>query len=139
MILHQNGFIELTYDVATDILTVRWPNVRAASGAELLYSFEKLLEVIRGYDIKKVLFDSRSNNLAVSDEEYRALNAQLGRDLVQTRVKKVARLGNFNTKRETILKDLSDEVLAETKADLHFQMFDTFADEERALQWLQED
>ncbi len=52
MILHQDLLLELVYDVRTDILSVKWPDIKDVSVSELEYSFKKLLDTISHYDIK---------------------------------------------------------------------------------------
>ncbi|GAA4424100.1 hypothetical protein GCM10023188_03540 [Pontibacter saemangeumensis] len=39
MLLHKDGLIELNYDVATDILTAKWPDMMNFTTAEIRFAF----------------------------------------------------------------------------------------------------
>lgn len=71
MILHQDLLLELVYDVRTDILSVKWPDIKDVSVSELEYSFQKLLDTISHYDIKRLLIDSSKSVVTLDDKIYK--------------------------------------------------------------------
>jgi hypothetical protein len=136
MILHRDGLIELKYEAATDILSVRWPNSRNASKAELQFSFAKLIDTLRHYDIKKLFIDASENVENVSDEEYAEMNQKFAEELVATRLQKIARLGAPNATRQKIIENIADVELQKRQGQLSFR---EFGDELSALEWLRQD
>jgi hypothetical protein len=137
MILHRDGLIELRYDAATDILSVRWPDSRNASKAELQFSIAKLIDTLRHYDIKKLFIDASENVENVSDEEYREMNQKFAEDLVSsTHLQKIARIGAPNAIRQKIVEDIAGAELEKRQSKLSFR---EFGDEQSALEWLQQD
>lgn len=134
MILHKDGLFVLDYDVATDILMVKWLASDTATSPEINYTMQILVEKIRSYDIKKLLIDAREDVIAVSDEEYVEINVNFAKNLVSTRLERVARLGTTNTNRENFVKELVADLqtLPETRV-----VYKEFNDQAAAKEWLQ--
>ncbi|WP_347158333.1 hypothetical protein [Pontibacter chitinilyticus] len=133
MILHRDGLVEMQYDAAVDILKVKWLDSKGATRDEFGYSFQKLLETIRNYDIKKLLIDSREDITAVTDEEYKELNTTFANKLAGTRLARIARLGTTNTSRESFVEALVEDVLALPDTTVAYH---NFYDEQHATAWL---
>lgn len=133
MLLHRDGLIELNYDAATDILTVSWPDINSYSSSQLAYSFAKLKDAIMYYDIKKLLIDSRFNEVMVEQETYSELIRQLHQSLRTTRLEMTARLGSLNEEREVKAKQHAVQLIDELKPTFAFRNFDNPG---MALQWL---
>ncbi|AKD03430.1 hypothetical protein POKO110462_05640 [Pontibacter korlensis] len=136
MKLHSDGLCELEYDAATDILTARWLQSKTSTLAELSYTMQVLLDTIRNYDIKRLLIDAHEDVEGVSDVEYVDLNVEFAKKLVQTRLQKIARLGNPNHNRENFIEALAEDLLAQPTTLVAFQ---NFTDERSAIQWLLHD
>ncbi|PKV62427.1 hypothetical protein [Pontibacter ramchanderi] len=133
MLLHRDGLIELNYDPATDILSVSWPDINIYSRTQITYSFAKLREVIAFYDIKKLLIDSRFNQVLIDEEAYSELIRELHGNLRSTRLAMTARLGSLTKLREEKAKQHAKQLIDELKPSFAFRNFD---DAGMALQWL---
>ncbi len=134
MLLHNDGLIELDYDAATDVLTVKWPDIVSAAKTELYYSFLRLNDTIRLYDIKKLLIDSRCNKVEVQEEEYDELMKVLCDGLKSSRLLKTARLGSMDQSREPKAEKHAHRLMNELKPAFAFK---NFHNKSQALQWLQ--
>ncbi|TPE46338.1 hypothetical protein [Pontibacter mangrovi] len=134
MLLHNDGLIDLDYDAATDVLTVRWPDIDSAANAELHYSFLRLNDTIRRYDIKKLLIDSRYNKVQVKEVEYDALMKELCEGLKSSRLMKTARLGSLDQTREPKAEKHANRLIKELQPPFAFK---NFMSKPHALQWLQ--
>lgn len=125
----------MNYDVATDILVVKWLASETSTSLELGYSMALLVDKVRSYDIKKLLIDAREDVVGITDEEYVDINVKFANNLASTRLERVARLGTTNINRENFVKSLVDDVqlLPQTKL-----VYKEFNDESNALEWLQD-
>ncbi|MBB6610998.1 hypothetical protein H7F15_08115 [Pontibacter sp. Tf4] len=135
MILHKDGLIVLNYEVGFDTLVVKWLASDTATSPELRYSMQILVEKIRSYDIKRLLIDAREDVVAVSDEEYVELNVNFAKNLVQTRLERIARLGTTNLNRENFVKGLVADLQSLPETSLVYKEFN---DEATAKEWLQD-
>ncbi|NEM98316.1 vWA domain-containing protein [Pontibacter burrus] len=135
MILHKDGLFILDYDVASDILVVKWFASDTATSPELSYTMQILVEKVRSYDIKRLLIDAREDVVAVSDEEYVELNVSFAKNLVSTRLERVARLGTTNINRENFVKELVADL--QTLPETHI-VYKEFNDQATAKEWLQD-
>lgn len=135
MILYSDGIIQMEYNVANDILTASLFDYKTSSKEELAYSFEKLVSTVKSYDIKNLLLDSREDVIALTDDEYFEVVSVLARELVSTRLLKIARLGSANERREELVEDVARHVLEETQTQM---VFHNFYDQTSALQWLKQ-
>lgn len=136
MLLHKDGLIELNYDVATDILTAKWPDMMNFTTAEIRFAFKKIVDTLKHYDIKKLLVDSRSNVVEITDEAYTVLALEFTRDLKTSRVKKVARLQTLDPAREKRAAHVTQQVQAQLQSGE--QRYGSFPTVQSALEWLRE-
>jgi len=133
MILHNDGLIELRYDIKTDVLFVRWPDVNGTPASAIAYSFKKLLDTINYYNITKLLLNSKHTKVDVDNEAYKPLTLQLGKDLAGTRLQKIARIPSELALRES----KAQESIKELKSTIALSFITKeFADEASALAWL---
>ena len=135
MILHKDGLIEMDYDVASDILLVKWLASDTSTSLELGYSMNLLVDKVRSYDIKKLLIDAREDVVGITDEEYVEINVEFANNLANTRLERVARLGTTNINRENFVKSLVEDVTSLTRTSLIYKEFNN---EATAIVWLQE-
>lgn len=133
MLLHRDGLIELNYEVTSDILSVKWPDMSNSSFSEIEHSINKLVETLKHYDIKKLLIDGRGTNLEVADEDHRALAHRFAQELQETRLQKLARLASENKQ----LEKKSQEIGAKVQESIPLPfVIQTFSAEPDALRWL---
>jgi hypothetical protein len=129
MIVFQNSLITLTYTPDTDILSVDWPDVEYDRLLEMQESLHKVIEVLKSYDVKKLLIDASTGTIRINYSEYQALIREFAMDLVQTRLQKIARvLPNDPERDESVVA-----IRKEMTTSIHYQDFKTKA---AALRWL---
>lgn len=133
MILHQDDLLALNYDVRTDILNVRWPDIKDTPVADLEASFQKLLNAVNHYDVKKLLIDSSKSVVTMDDKIYKPLVFKLVFALNATRLEKMARVMSENDLRESRLKSYAAEM--RYQETLRFAARE-FATQPLALAWL---
>ncbi|GAA4310342.1 hypothetical protein [Nibribacter koreensis] len=135
MILFQNRLISLDYDPSTDVLSVDWPSVSAYDLLEVEQSLNTLVEYIRNYDVKRLLIDS--TKAAISPEldmvKYQAIVTEFAYRLIKTRLRKSARIMHADLVRETISREIGEQV--SKKANLTVENRN-FANRAEALAWL---
>ena len=134
MLLHKDGLIELNYDVVSDVLKVKWPDLTGFTMPEINYSLTKLIDTLRHYDIKKVHIDSRTSSVAdISKEEYHNVLLGFAKRLMTTRLEKMARIETADRSRENVVTLTADEAVNNLGIQYEFQ---NFTDENTALRWL---
>lgn len=133
MLIHRDGFIELNYDAATDILTVSWPDISDSQGYGIKHALGKLVETIRYYDIKKLIIDSRFNKVYIQEQEYTELMKGFHQELSFTRLEKAARLGSLDVSREEKASKHAAHIVEQFKPAFAFRNFSRSSD---ALDWL---
>lgn len=130
-----SGIITLDYNPATDVLATNMPDIYEFSSSEVVYCLELIIESIKGYDIKHLLLDSSKSVIEVEDEAYKAITQNFSLALMSTRLKKIARIGTQDTKRE----EKSVKVASELKQELNLSIdFRNFNDRAEAMDWLLE-
>jgi hypothetical protein len=129
-----SGIITLDYNPATDILVSQMPDTREFGFSEVSFCLELIVENIRNYDIKHLLLDSSKSVVGLEAEAYKSLTTKFSRDLMSTRLKKIARVGTTNPQREEQTAKLSTELRQELNFPIQFKNFPTQAE---ALTWLQ--
>lgn len=92
MILFENSIFRLDYDPATDILDIKYPDLHGFLLPEIKHSIDIMVDIIKNYDIKKVLLDSTRTAISVSSEESREITVYLAAGFMRTRAHKVARV-----------------------------------------------
>lgn len=135
MILFNNGLIVLDYNPADDILCVALPDMQKLTLPEVRRSFQIIIENIRNYDIKNLLLDSSKAIVELEDEDYKAVVMQFGKDLTQTRLQKLARLGSARPAQEERAANVSDQVRQVLNLPVKFG---NFTSKDQALNWLLE-
>lgn len=129
MILFQNGLIKLDYDPTTDILFVDMPTVNNLVMPEVRQALRIIVEHVRNYDVKRLLVDARKTEVEVSEDIYASMLAEFSRELMATRLKKLARIVTSSSVRENVVKKVYDD----NKLTIELQSFTELAP---ALEWL---
>ncbi|WP_137760313.1 hypothetical protein [Pontibacter sp. SGAir0037] len=124
-------FIRLDYNPSSDVLTVEWPDVHNYTLAEVKESLSEIIKAIRYYDVKRLLIDSRKTVVSIDNEKYTVLSTEFAKEMLQTRLEKLARLESSNIIREGQVQEL---VKTNNTAAIAFKNF-TSSDE--ALKWLE--
>lgn len=132
MVIYKNGFLTLDYEPATDILSFEMPNVDDVVMPEMKRSLAVIVEHVRNYDVKRILLDARQTNIWVDEESYACIISEFYRNLMTTRVQKVARLVTPDSKREKVVFNLLNNMplLVEVQR---------FTEVGAALDWLKSD
>lgn len=133
MILYENGYIRLDYCPSTDILYAECPDIYEYDLLQLHQAFSIIVETIRGYDIKYFILDFTKTHINVSQEDYRVVMSQFARDLMTTRLQKLARIATRDTARENKVEEYAKKVKEETKSEIPFRNFTSRA---AATDWL---
>ncbi|GGK64971.1 hypothetical protein ACD591_01730 [Rufibacter glacialis] len=129
MIIYQSGLITLDYDPATDILYIEWPDVQDFLVLEIRQALSILVDHIKSYDIKKLLIDSSRASLEIPGDEYKEVLMEFGKNLMNTRLEKLARISTPNAMREN--------KVTEAQQDVHFTIsLRTFTEKKEAISWL---
>ena len=129
MIIFQNGFIKLDYDPTTDIMFVDMPTVNSLVLPEVRQALRIIVEHVRNYDLKNFLVDARKTEVEVTEESYASMLAEFSRDLMATRLQKLARIVTASTVRENVVRSVYDQ----QKLSIEFQSFTELAP---AVEWL---
>ncbi|MDB5264068.1 MAG: hypothetical protein JWQ14_3351 [Adhaeribacter sp.] len=133
MILHKDGLIELRYEIKTDVLYVKWPDLTDTPVQAIEYSFTKLIQTINNYYITKLIIDSKNTVSEMKDENYRIISMRLGQALLGTGLKKIARVISDSKERETNVQDVTKEMQSQGKFNLNSK---EFTDIENAVSWI---
>ena len=124
-----NQFIKLEYDPRYDILVIEWPDMFEHNTVEYHYVLESLVEVVRYYDIKKVLVSAQRQVVDVTNEQYVRIVADF-RDLLNTtRLEKLARVGTTDRELESQVREIGD-ILAQN------YIVENFNNLTEAMNWL---
>ena len=122
------GIITLDYNPATDVLVTGMPDIRQFGLAEVSFCLGLIVETIRNYDIKHLLLDANQSVVEMEDEPYRTLTAKFSTDLMQTRLRKMARVATA---------DAGQEERPSISAELHLPMASrNFPSQAEAMGWL---
>lgn len=105
-----NKLIKLEYDPTKDILFVEWPDFTYYAIPELHHILDNIIETIRHYDINFLMLDARSTAVTISQEDYDSIAQKFARNLMKTRIKKVARLITDDPGREKQVKELKEGI-----------------------------
>ena len=131
--LLNDSVIKLDYNPATDVLVTCMPDLRPYALAEVSYCLDLIVESIRTYDIKNLLLDSSKSVLDLEDEAYKALTTPFAIALGSTHLKKIARVGTADIKREDKAIKLSVELQAELNYPIAYK---SFPNQDAAMAWL---
>ncbi|KAA6431685.1 hypothetical protein ACD591_11175 [Rufibacter glacialis] len=125
----------MDYDPATDVVVVAYPDLHGYLLPEIKHTITQIVEVIKNYDIKKLLLDSTKTVISVPDEESRYISTSLASGFSLTRLQKVARLQSHSQEVEVRAEQNIEHIQATQK--LPFQLR-TFNDRGAAMDWLKE-
>ena len=133
MILFQNSLVTLTYQPATDVLEVQYPDLHGYLLPEIKHTINILVDTIRNYDVKRVLLDSTKTVISVTAEESRNVTQWLAAGFITTRLQKVARLqSNSEEVEQTAASNIAHVQQAH---QLSFAL-KNFSDYNEAIAWL---
>ncbi len=133
MKLFSNGFFQLDYSAATDILSMKLPDMQTAGLSEAEHCFDTMLEHVKNYHVKNLMLDSTNANVNVGDEEYHDLIFRVSMKLKETRLQKVARLNSAKEDLEKNAVKVQQQVLS-TMPDTY--KIRNFNNPEDAVNWL---
>ncbi|MDQ3290557.1 MAG: hypothetical protein M3Q05_04635 [Bacteroidota bacterium] len=129
-----SGIINLDYNPTTDILVTSMPDVRQFGMSEVSFCLNLIVDNIRNYHIKNLLLDSSKSIIEVEDEVYKNITLRFGMDLMNTNLKKLARVGTIDKKREERSAKLSGEISQELQLPIEFK---NFSNRVEAMEWLE--
>lgn len=132
VIIYQNSIVTLEYEPATDILSVALPDIQVFSLKEVERCLGIIVEHVISYDVKKVLLDSSKAVVDVENEAYHNLMLQFGKDLMKTRLQKIARVSTSLPAQESRANRVAGALL-QLDPGGEYQNFTTKA---AALNWL---
>ena len=135
MILFENSIIRLDYNPATDIIAAEYPDLHQYLLPEIKYTIDIMVDIIKSYDIKRLLLDSRRTLVDVTEEESREIATYLATGVMKTRIQKVARIQSPTDKVEKTA-EANIKHLSEAHA-LPFMILN-FTNKEDAIDWLRQ-
>ena len=131
--LLQNDFITITLIPETGIMEVIYGDLYLLPLQVIKEQIEKTMEVIRAYEIRKVLYNSSKTISKVTAEESKEIARFLYQNLCQTQVCQVARLQSPNYVTDSLVRsNLKDQ---ETSLKPEFS-YESFTDRLQAIEWL---
>jgi hypothetical protein len=133
MVLFESSVLKLDYSPATDILEVEYPDLHDFLLPEIKRSIDTLVDVVRNYDVKKLLLDSTRTVVSVNDAESREIASYLAMGLAGTRLWKVARVQSPSAAVETRAQDNIRNI--QNAQPLPFQLRN-FTGKAEAMAWL---
>ena len=136
MILEEDSLLKLSYDVATDILSVRLPDAVGTPVSQIENSLQKLGRNLVIFDVKKLLLDLRTGVPGLDENDYKQVAKHFLQSVTQSRLKKVARVLPDNPAREYLIEHFASEM--QNTLGLPFQAR-SFTSKTEACAWLQDD
>ncbi len=133
MILLRNSIVELNYEPATDILEAAYPDLHDYLLPEIKHTIDAMVEIIKNYDISKLLLDSSRTSILVSKERSAEISMHLAAGLAKTRLTKLARVQSQSTTVETTAQNNISQISTSLNLPFKLQNFTCKAD---ALAWL---
>lgn len=133
MVLFENSIVKLDYDPATDILEADYPDLHTYLLPEIKHTIDLMVDIIKNYDIKRLLLDSTNTMVAVSAEESSEIATYLASGVITTRVQKVARVQSQSSVIEETAQNNIKTI--EEAQFLPFQL-QNFSCKAEALEWL---
>ena len=129
MVLYDNSLVRLNYNPVTDILDVDCPDFHPLIMADVKEAFDVIVDTVKHYDVKKLVIDSSKATIDTSDQEHRAVIIKFARDLMRTRLQKLARVGTQDTLREKNVHEATQNAAFSIP-------FQNFSDKAAAVAWL---
>ena len=136
MILEEDSLLNFNYNVATHILSVRYPDMTGISIPQIKNSLDKLHRNVVNYDIKKLLLDLRYGLRGLTESQYRELTNEFLQQLSTTRLEKIARILPDNPAREYLVEHYAEVLRQDITVNFEDQSFSNTAE---AVAWLLED
>ncbi|TPE41047.1 hypothetical protein [Pontibacter mangrovi] len=133
MILFENSIVVLAYSPATDIVEIKYPDLHGYLLPEIKHTIRNMVQVIKNYDVKRVLLDSTRTHVSVSDEESREVATFLATELAKTRVERVARLKSASDRVEKLA--VANMGVIKLSGSIPF-LLENFTTKEEAMAWL---
>ena len=133
MILLNNSIVELDYNPATDVLEVAYPDLHDYLLPEVKHTIDNMVDIIKNYDIGKLLLDSSRTSILVSTERSTEISMHLAAGLAKTRLSKLARVQSLSNAVETTAQNNISKI--STSLNLPFKL-QTFTCKGDALEWL---
>jgi hypothetical protein len=128
-----NGIITLDYNPSTDVLVTSMPDIKQFGLSEVSFCLGLIVDSIRNYDIKNLLLDSSKSVIEVEDEAYKTITTKFSKELMTTRLKKIARVATTDNNREKKSAKLSAEIKQELNLPV---VFANFTSQTEAMLWL---
>ncbi|MBB6609946.1 hypothetical protein H7F15_02760 [Pontibacter sp. Tf4] len=133
MILYSDHIIRLEYDPACDLLLTSLTVAREYDVKEVRSAFLSIITHVNEYNITSLLLDFTRNTLDLQAGEYKVTVAQLTVGLLQTSLRKVARVSTADPIREEKIASMLQDIQTAVPLPIQVKMFPT---KEAALQWL---
>ena len=133
MILFQNSIVKLDYDPATDIVEVMYPDLHGFLLPEIKHTIDIIVDVMKSYDVKKMLLDSTKTVSSVTEDESREVAVYLAAGVANTRVQKVARIQSMVSTVESNAQNNIRHIQGSQLLPYQLKNFTSKAD---ALAWL---
>ena len=108
---------------------VDMPTVNSLVLPEVRQALRIIVEHVRNYDVKNLLVDARKTEVEVTEESYASMLAEFSRDLMETRLQKLARIVTASTVRENVVRSVYDQ----QKLSIEFKSFTELAP---AVEWV---
>ncbi|WP_018479001.1 hypothetical protein [Pontibacter roseus] len=134
MILYEDSVVRLDYSPANDVVELVWPDMQQVYLPEIKRALAKTVEVIRIYDVKNLLLDASQATIAASTEESQAVSLALAKELMGTRLQRLARVESLDSAREQAIKSQLEELSKALQLTYDIQ---SFSDKASALAWLE--
>lgn len=135
MILEEDSLLKFSYDPATDILSVKFPDVIGTPFSQIENSMQKLSRNVALFDVKKLLLDISSGVPGLDEAHYHQLVKRFLETLSHSRLQKIARVIPENPAREYLIEHFAEEMYQ--KLGLPFNGR-SFTSKSEACAWLQE-
>ena len=133
MILYKDHIVELDYQPAQDLLTTCLRATRSYDATEVRSAFISIITHVNEYNITRLLLDFTRNTYDQSETEYKSNIAQLTVGLLQTSIRKVARLTTPDAIREHKISSILDSIQEAVPMAVEVEMFSS---KEEAMRWL---
>lgn len=133
MKLFSNGYFQLDYTAANDIISLALPDMQSAGLSQAEQCFNIMLEHVKNYHVKNLLLDSSKAIVEVDDEAYHKLIYQVSMKLKETRLMKVARIASATEGLEKMAKKVQESVINTQPATYKIR---NFTNKEEAMEWL---
>jgi hypothetical protein len=133
MIIFQNSIIKMVYNPATDIVEIDYPDLHDYLLPEIKHNIDILVDMVRNYDVKRVLLDSSATIIDVSPDESSDISFYLAAGLFTTRLQKLARIQCNNPIIERHTQENIQFILSNNVVPFDIE---NFTSKDAAIKWL---